>query len=398
MIRSATTGSPAGSPSAARAWGAPSWSGLIAITDQGLELNGVGPLSNAQSSLYQLSSSNFHDITTGSNGGYKAGPGYDLVTGIGTPIANLLVPALVALDTPPDTRLPGSPGLGTPTGSAPVFSHLSVNPSDTIQAPSLNGMTISSATEPVTNSSTSITALIPNTTSTTVNWTVVPVIIVPAPPPPPLVTHMGASTAPVTAQSSIAISLVEEQPTGLTHFGQGLDNERGKLFEERLDTRPTSSSWIDIVEPIQPPAAPHSSERRANHTTSQGPSSTLTGSLPCGRRCCIRTLRHQRVDRFDRPIFFACRQAGGRREPHLELLAALRISRGGHRRIPAGDSCLGPIERPLVASPDQGQAMDLVVIHWISIKHAKRVKTGTTLRAARCPSSRDQRVTQTDGI
>ena len=79
-------------------------------------------------------------------------------------------------------------------------------------------------------SSTSITALIPNTTATTVNWTVVPVIIVPAPPAPPLVTHMGPSTAPVTAQSSIAISLVKEQPTALTHFGQGLDNERGKLL------------------------------------------------------------------------------------------------------------------------------------------------------------------------
>jgi hypothetical protein len=232
--------------------GAPSWSGLIAITDQGLALNGVGSLANAQSSLYQLSSSDFHDITTGSNG-YNAGPGYDLVTGIGSPIANQLVPALVALNTP-DTKLPGSPGLGTATGSAPVFSHFSVNPSDTFQAPSLNGTTISTSTEPATTSSTSITALIPNTTSTTVNLTVVPVIIVPAPPPPLLVTHMGASTAPVTAQSSIAISLVEEQPTSLTHFGQGLDNERGKLFEERLDTRPSSSSWLDIVEPIQPPA------------------------------------------------------------------------------------------------------------------------------------------------
>jgi hypothetical protein len=43
--------------------------------------------------IYQLSSSDFHDITTGSNG-YSAGPGYDLVTGRGTPIANMLVPDL----------------------------------------------------------------------------------------------------------------------------------------------------------------------------------------------------------------------------------------------------------------------------------------------------------------
>jgi hypothetical protein len=43
--------------------------------------------------IYELNSSDFHDITTGSNG-YSAGPGYDLVTGRGTPIANMLVPDL----------------------------------------------------------------------------------------------------------------------------------------------------------------------------------------------------------------------------------------------------------------------------------------------------------------
>ena len=38
--------------------------------------------------LYSLPSSDFHDITIGYNGGYSAGPGYDEVTGIGTPVAN----------------------------------------------------------------------------------------------------------------------------------------------------------------------------------------------------------------------------------------------------------------------------------------------------------------------
>ena len=36
----------------------------------------------------------FHDITTGNNG-FAAGPGYNLVTGIGSPIANNLVPDLL---------------------------------------------------------------------------------------------------------------------------------------------------------------------------------------------------------------------------------------------------------------------------------------------------------------
>ena len=39
---------------------------------------------------------NFDDITTGSNGGFKAGPGYDEVSGLGSPKANLVVNDLAA--------------------------------------------------------------------------------------------------------------------------------------------------------------------------------------------------------------------------------------------------------------------------------------------------------------
>jgi len=226
--------------------GAPSWSGLIAITDQGLALNRVGSLANAQSSVYQLPSSDFNDITTGSNGEYKAGPGYDLVTGIGSPIANQLVPALVTLNTPALTLPTAS--VNSNAGSTPVPGKLGFNPAFTIQTPALNGTGIDSTT---TTTTTSITALNPTTISTTVNWTVVPVQLVPA-PLPPLITHTGASTAPVTAQASIAISLVEEQPTSITHFGQGLDFKPGRLFEEPVDARPRPTSWIDIIEPFQP--------------------------------------------------------------------------------------------------------------------------------------------------
>jgi hypothetical protein len=51
--------------------------------------------------LYSLASdpaayaNNFNDITTGSNSYYSAGSGYDLVTGLGTPVANHLVGGLV---------------------------------------------------------------------------------------------------------------------------------------------------------------------------------------------------------------------------------------------------------------------------------------------------------------
>jgi len=257
--------------------GAPSWAGLIAVADQGLAINGVGSLSNAQSSLYQLPSSDFHDNTTSSNG-YKAGPGYNLVTGIGTPIANQLVPALVSQNTPA-TRMPVAP-VGTQKGPAPVFGHLGVDPAFTIQTPTVNGTGTSSSTDSTSTSSTSITALNPNMTSTTtVTWTVAPVFLVP-PPLPPLVTHLGTSSAPVTAQSSIAISLVEEQPTSITHFGQGPDNERGNLFEERLDAKARPTSWIDIVEPFQLPAPAEAPNDKAAPPPAQGRARPLPVLVP----------------------------------------------------------------------------------------------------------------------
>ncbi|HEV3190587.1 MAG TPA: kelch repeat-containing protein, partial [Polyangiaceae bacterium] len=75
----------------------PLWAGMIAIADQGRALAGLGSLNGKTQTLpmlYSLPSSDFNDVTTGSNGTYSAGVGYDLVTGLGTPKANLLIPAL----------------------------------------------------------------------------------------------------------------------------------------------------------------------------------------------------------------------------------------------------------------------------------------------------------------
>jgi subtilase family serine protease len=67
---------------------APSWQGIWARA-QGAHR---GSLGFAGPVLYSSAvASAFHDITIGSNGAYPAGPGYDLVTGLGTPdIANLV--------------------------------------------------------------------------------------------------------------------------------------------------------------------------------------------------------------------------------------------------------------------------------------------------------------------
>lgn len=78
--------------------GAPQWAGLIALADQGRAAMGLGSLNGASQTLpmlYALPYTSFHDIMIGSNGHYAAGPGYDEATGLGTPIASLVVPGLM---------------------------------------------------------------------------------------------------------------------------------------------------------------------------------------------------------------------------------------------------------------------------------------------------------------
>jgi hypothetical protein len=81
---------------------APQWAALTAIADQGRALASLGALDGFTQTLpaiYGLSAADFHDVTGGSNGGYQAGPGFDLVTGRGAPIANLVVRDLVGGST-----------------------------------------------------------------------------------------------------------------------------------------------------------------------------------------------------------------------------------------------------------------------------------------------------------
>jgi subtilase family serine protease len=87
--------------------GAPQWAALIAIANQGRKDAGEAVLSKTRTTaqiLYSLYSSSttydvaFHDVTTDSSGSfyYQAGSGYDLVTGLGSPQASVVVAALVS--------------------------------------------------------------------------------------------------------------------------------------------------------------------------------------------------------------------------------------------------------------------------------------------------------------
>jgi hypothetical protein len=71
---------------------------LIAIANQGRVLDGETTLGGyVPEAIYAAPSGDFNDITTGpaNREGYSPGPGYDEITGRGSPKANLLVPFLV---------------------------------------------------------------------------------------------------------------------------------------------------------------------------------------------------------------------------------------------------------------------------------------------------------------
>jgi subtilase family serine protease len=70
---------------------APQWAGLEAMANQQEVSQGKSTLGFLNPSLYRIGigshyTADFHDITSGNNGGYNAVKGYDLVTGWGSPI------------------------------------------------------------------------------------------------------------------------------------------------------------------------------------------------------------------------------------------------------------------------------------------------------------------------
>jgi subtilase family serine protease len=82
---------------------APQWAGLFAIANSVRRASGKANLSHTNVSLYAIAKSNYgnyHDVRSGNSGTCgalcNAVTGYDTVTGIGSPRANLLIPALAS--------------------------------------------------------------------------------------------------------------------------------------------------------------------------------------------------------------------------------------------------------------------------------------------------------------
>jgi subtilase family serine protease len=170
----------------ANEWGgtsfaAPMWAGYLALVNQQAAANDDSPVGFLNPSLYTigLSSSydtDFHDITSGSNG-FSATIGYDLASGWGSPNGSGLINALAPLASSPTFSLSASPTSvsiaqgGAGTSTITVKSLDGFSGSVTLAASGLpSGVTASFGTNPTT--STSVLTLTASSTATTGTATV----------------------------------------------------------------------------------------------------------------------------------------------------------------------------------------------------------------------------------
>jgi len=81
---------------------APIWAGFCALLNQARAAAGLDPIGLLGPKIYPLiGTTSLRDITSGNNGAYNCGPGYDLVTGVGTPIMSTLVQSLAPASPSP---------------------------------------------------------------------------------------------------------------------------------------------------------------------------------------------------------------------------------------------------------------------------------------------------------
>ncbi len=103
-------------------WSSPAWAGFCALINQARSGTNQGPLGLLGPNLYPLlGTPAFRDITSGGNGAYSAGAGFDETTGLGVPNLTALVSALsdspsITAGTQTQTAAPGATAVFTVVG------------------------------------------------------------------------------------------------------------------------------------------------------------------------------------------------------------------------------------------------------------------------------------------
>jgi subtilase family serine protease len=92
---------------------APMWAGYLALVNQQAAANGAPPVGFINPIIYAQNvtasyAAAFHDVANGTSGSFSAGPGYDLVTGWGSPNGSGLINALTTIANAPGFSLSAS--------------------------------------------------------------------------------------------------------------------------------------------------------------------------------------------------------------------------------------------------------------------------------------------------
>jgi len=133
---------------------APLWAALIALTNASPACrsgNTEHPVGFVNPALYIAASNHygedFHDITSGNNGTYNAGPGYDMASGLGspdgTPLATDLCGSSVDVTNPGTQNYAQNASVSLPVAAAGGSGSLTLNAADLPPGLSLQGGAIS---------------------------------------------------------------------------------------------------------------------------------------------------------------------------------------------------------------------------------------------------------------
>jgi hypothetical protein len=126
----------------------PIWAGFAALINQARGQEGRSPIGLLGPRIYPLNGSDSFNAmpqggnpylsfsTEATNGAYKVGPNYTMITGLGSPNVAKLVAALKSVDTAP-VEVPG--GTAPPPAPPPTPTPPATNPPPTPSAPSNSG-------------------------------------------------------------------------------------------------------------------------------------------------------------------------------------------------------------------------------------------------------------------
>ena len=215
---------------------APMWAALAALADSSSTCAGTS-IGFINPALYGASAQDFNDVTSGNNSldeftGYTAQPGYDMTTGLGTPIAGALAPALCG-----DLVTVTSPGAqSSKTGTAvsvAVKASSSAGSALSYSATGLPaGLTIKPATgviagTPTTAGTSTVTVVATDAAGSTRGASFTWTVVAPPPPPPPpqpkvTITASSAQFGQVGAAAQLAIAAADSGGLTLTYTATGL--------------------------------------------------------------------------------------------------------------------------------------------------------------------------------